>query len=197
GGGRILHRQFLGIHASSVANRSPQRPTSPATVGDGRCRPARPALAHGGSPGRVNLGRCAPRVHKKIGSGRSILRMSGGPGPDPGGKSGGDSSAARASLAGLSPSRLPAWLPGVFAARLLRGVRLPSGQIVGETDRVVHLFPIPSGRVIPEQLRAYCGLVIQPGEAGVGPGRYGNALRGVCGGRAGPLSPPDPRSSAR
>ncbi|MGH3815590.1 MAG: hypothetical protein ACRDUV_24585 [Pseudonocardiaceae bacterium] len=93
--------------------------------------------------------------------------MSGGPDPEAGEKSGGDSSAARASLAGLSPSRLPAWLPGVFAARLLRGARLPSGRIVGETDRVVHLFPIPSGRVIPEQLRAYCGLLIRPGEAEV------------------------------
>jgi hypothetical protein len=47
----------------------------------------------------------------------------------------------------------------------LHGVRLPNGQIVGETDRVVHLFPIPAGRVIPEQLRAFCGLVIRPGQA--------------------------------
>ena len=91
--------------------------------------------------------------------------MSGGPGPEPGGKSGDNSNAAHASLADLSPSRLQAWLPGVFAARLLRGVRLPSGRIVGETDRVVHLFPIPSGRVIPEQLRAFCRLVIRPGQA--------------------------------
>ncbi len=91
--------------------------------------------------------------------------MSGGPGPEPGGKSGGDSSAARASLAGLSPSRLRAWLPGVFAARLLHGVRLPGGRIVGETDRVVHLFPIPTGRTIPDELRAFCSLVIRPGEA--------------------------------
>lgn len=110
-------------------------------------------------------GWCAPLVHKNIGSGRSILRMSGGPGPEPGGKSGGDSSTARASLAGLSPSRLRPWLPGVFAARLLHGVRLSSGRIVGETDRVVHLFPIPSGRMMPEQLRAFCGLVIRPGQA--------------------------------
>jgi hypothetical protein len=56
-------------------------------------------------------------------------------------------------------------LPGVFAARLLRGVRMPSGRIVGETDRVVHLFPVPSERMIPEQLRAFCGLVIRPGQA--------------------------------
>lgn len=53
----------------------------------------------------------------------------------------------------------------MFAARLLRGVRLPRGRIVGETDRVVHLFPIPSGRVIPERLRAFCGLVIRPEQA--------------------------------
>jgi hypothetical protein len=65
----------------------------------------------------------------------------------------------------LFPSRLREWLPGVFAARLLRGVRLPSGRIVGETDRVVHLFPIPSGRVIPEHLRAFCGLTIRAGQA--------------------------------
>lgn len=110
-------------------------------------------------------GWCAPLVHKNVGSGRSILRMSGGPGPEPGGKSGGDSSTARASLAGLSPSRLRPWLPGVFAARLLHGVRLSSGRIVCETDRVVHLFPIPSGRMMPEQLRAFCGLVIRPGQA--------------------------------
>jgi hypothetical protein len=68
-------------------------------------------------------------------------------------------------LAGRSPSSLREWLPGVFAARLLRGVRLSSGRVVGETDRVVHLFPIPSGRVIPERLLAYCGLEIQPGQA--------------------------------
>ena len=85
-----------------------------------------------------------------------------GPGGDAG-SSGSDP--ARSSLAGLSPSRLREWLPGVFAARLLHGVRLPSGRIVGETDRVVHLFPIPSGRVIPEQLRAFCGMEIRPDDA--------------------------------
>jgi len=42
---------------------------------------------------------------------------------------------------------------------------MPGDRIVGETDRVVHLFPIPSGRVIPEQLRAFCGLTIRPGQA--------------------------------
>jgi hypothetical protein len=37
------------------------------------------------------------------------------------------------------------WLPGIFAARLLCGLTLPNGRIAGETDRVVHLFPIPTG----------------------------------------------------
>jgi hypothetical protein len=83
---------------------------------------------------------------------------------EPGREAGGND-AARPSLGGLSPSRLREWLPGVFAARLLRGVRLSSGWIVGETDRVVHLFPLPSGRVMPERLRAFCGLAIQPGDA--------------------------------
>jgi hypothetical protein len=85
--------------------------------------------------------------------------------PEPGREAGGGRGAARSSLAGLSPSRLREWLPGVFAARLLHGVRLSSGRVVGETDRVVHLFPIPSGRVIPERLHAFCGLVIRPGDA--------------------------------
>ncbi len=84
---------------------------------------------------------------------------------EPGKETGDPSGNARSSLAGLSPSRLREWLPGVFAARLLRGVTLPDGRLVGETDRVVHLFPIPSGRVIPEQLRAFCGLTIRPGQA--------------------------------
>jgi hypothetical protein len=84
---------------------------------------------------------------------------------EPGREAGGSGGAAQSSLAGLSPSRLREWLPGVFAARLLQGVRLSCGRIVGETDRVVHLFPIPSGRVIPERLRAFCGLVIWPGDA--------------------------------
>jgi hypothetical protein len=110
----------------------------------------------------VNLAGVHCWCTKPVGSGRSILRMSGGPGPEPGGKSGDGSSAA---LAGQSPSRLREWLPGVFAARLLRGVRLPGGRVVGENDRVVHLFPIPTGRMMPEQLRAFCGLVIRPGQA--------------------------------
>jgi hypothetical protein len=108
---------------------------------------------------------CAPQVHKNNGSGHTIPRMPEGSSGEPGGETGDPSSAARSSLAGLSPSGLREWLPGVFAARLLRGVRLPRGRIVGESDRVVHLFPIPSGRVIPEQVRAFCGLVIRPGQA--------------------------------
>jgi hypothetical protein len=84
---------------------------------------------------------------------------------EPGREAGEGSSAAQSSLAGLPTSGLREWLPGVFAARLLQGVRLPSGRVVGETDRVVHLFPFPSGRSIPEQLRAFCGLAIRPGHA--------------------------------
>ncbi|MGH3936855.1 MAG: hypothetical protein ACRDS1_18040 [Pseudonocardiaceae bacterium] len=53
-------------------------------------------------------------------------------------------------------------LPGIFAARLLRGVMLPSGRIVGETDRVVHLFPLPTEWTIPDELPAFRGLVIRP-----------------------------------
>lgn len=91
--------------------------------------------------------------------------MSEGPGPQPDRRAGSADTAGRSSLAGLSPSRLRAWLPGLFAARLLRGVILPSGRIVGETDRVVHLLPIPTGRTIPDDLRAFCGLILRPGQA--------------------------------
>lgn len=92
-----------------------------------------------------------------------IPRMSEGPRPES--DRGAGSTGGPSSLAGLSPSRLREWLPGIFAARLLRGVTLPSGQIVGETDRVVHLFPLPTGRTIPDELRAFCGLVLRPGQA--------------------------------
>jgi hypothetical protein len=91
--------------------------------------------------------------------------MSEGPGPQPDRGAGSAGTAGRSSLAGLSPSLLREWLPGLFAARLLRGVILPSGRIVGETDRVVHLFPIPTGRTIPDELRAFCGLILRPGQA--------------------------------
>jgi hypothetical protein len=56
--------------------------------------------------------------------------------------------------------------PGdLVAARVRRGVRLPSGRIAGESDRQVHLFPVPAGRGIPSQLTALCGLAITPGMA--------------------------------
>jgi hypothetical protein len=45
------------------------------------------------------------------------------------------------------------------------GVTLPGGRIVGETDRVVHLFPIPAGQTILDGLRALSGEVIRSGEA--------------------------------
>jgi hypothetical protein len=92
-------------------------------------------------------------------------RMPDGSRGEPGRETDDPSGAPRSSLAELFPSGLREWLPGVFAARLLRGVRLPSGRIVGETDRVVHLFPIPSGRVIPEHARAFRGLAIRAGQA--------------------------------
>jgi hypothetical protein len=57
-------------------------------------------------------------------------------------------------------------MPGVFAARLRAGVRLATGRVTGETDRVVHLFPIPpSTAPMPQRLRAFCGMVLEPGQA--------------------------------
>jgi hypothetical protein len=71
-------------------------------------------------------------------------------------------------MTGLGPARCP--LPvepaaGLVAARLRRGVRLPSGRVTGESDREVHLFSVPTGGSIPSQLTALCGLVITPGMA--------------------------------
>lgn len=66
----------------------------------------------------------------------------------------------------LSPAHRPAAPPseaGLVAARLRRGIVLPSGRITGETDRAVHLFPLPTG--VPDHLTALCGLVITPGMA--------------------------------
>ncbi|MGH3825548.1 MAG: hypothetical protein ACRDRA_22320, partial [Pseudonocardiaceae bacterium] len=80
-------------------------------------------------------------------------------------KVGGAHTGARSGFAGLTTSQLREWLPGVFAARLLAGVRLASGRVVGETDRMVHLFAVPAGRVVPDELQALCGLLIRPGEA--------------------------------
>lgn len=80
-----------------------------------------------------------------------IFRVSERPCQEPGReKTGSAHAAARSELTGLSPSRSRQRLPGVFAARLLFGVTLPGGQIVGETDQVVHLFPIPTwARTVP------------------------------------------------
>jgi hypothetical protein len=68
-------------------------------------------------------------------------------------------------LAETTPAKLAPWLPGVAAARLRLGTVMPNGRPVGERDRVVHLFPIPLARVMPEHLEAFCGLRILPGQA--------------------------------
>lgn len=57
------------------------------------------------------------------------------------------------------------WATGVVAARLRRGVELPNGRIVGETDRDVHLIQVPATETMPEHLSALCGLRIRPGDA--------------------------------
>lgn len=81
-------------------------------------------------------------------------------------------------------------MPGIFAARLRRGVILPTGRIVGETDRAVHLFPIPTGHTIPYTLRACYGLAIRPGRAGHR--RHRNALHRL----PGRIEPQDHRPAA-
>jgi DNA-binding MarR family transcriptional regulator len=43
--------------------------------------------------------------------------------------------------------------------------RLPSGAVVGESQRVCHLVPVPRPSAVPEVLSAYCGVVIAPGTA--------------------------------
>jgi hypothetical protein len=45
------------------------------------------------------------------------------------------------------------------------GVTSPGGRIVGETDRMVHLFPTPAGQTIPDELCALRDVVM----AGVAP----------------------------
>lgn len=55
----------------------------------------------------------------------------------------------------------------LIAARLRRGVVLPGGRLVGETDRAVHLFPLPADATQPGRLAALCGLTITPGMADV------------------------------
>lgn len=59
----------------------------------------------------------------------------------------------------------PAEIAGIVFARLRRGVKLPGGRVVGETDREVHLISVPAGADRPAVLVAYCGLVIRPGQA--------------------------------
>ncbi len=56
-------------------------------------------------------------------------------------------------------------VPGIVAARLRRGVELPNGRIVGETDRTVHLIRVTAAETMPEKLTALCGLKIRPGDA--------------------------------
>ena len=113
-------------------------------------------------------------------------RMLDGSGGEPGRETGDPSGALRSSLAELFPSGLREWLPGVFAARLPRGVRLPSGRIVGETDPVVHLVPDSFRSGDP---RARAGLLRSgdPSWAGrAGHGGHGDAPRRVCHGGAQP-----------
>jgi hypothetical protein len=78
-----------------------------------------------------------------------------------------DGAASTASDVALPQAASPAahWAPGVVAARLRRGIELPNGRIVGETDRVVHLIPVPATGTMPDHLTALCGLEIQPGQA--------------------------------
>lgn len=55
--------------------------------------------------------------------------------------------------------------PAIVGARLRRGVKLPNGRPVGETDRVVHLMLVAATETMPEHLTALCGLEIRPDEA--------------------------------
>lgn len=41
----------------------------------------------------------------------------------------------------------------------------PDGTRVGERERTCHLVPVPMSGGMPEVLRAYCGVPIQPGGA--------------------------------
>jgi hypothetical protein len=52
----------------------------------------------------------------------------------------------------------PAGEPTASATLGAAGVTLPSGQIVSETARLVHLFPIRTGQTIPDGLCVFCGL---------------------------------------
>jgi hypothetical protein len=43
-------------------------------------------------------------------------------------------------------------------------IACPLPGTVGETRRVVHVFPLPPDEVTPERLTAYCGAEFGPGE---------------------------------
>lgn len=68
---------------------------------------------------------------------------------------------ARSGFVGFWTFRLREWVPGVFAARLLAGVSASSA----DDDLLVHLFPIPTTQLVPDELRAYCGLVVRTDQA--------------------------------
>lgn len=53
----------------------------------------------------------------------------------------------------------------ILTARLRLGVVLPNGRVAGHSDQCVHLFPISGGCGVPSQLRAYCGMAVEPGMA--------------------------------
>jgi hypothetical protein len=76
-------------------------------------------------------------------------------------------SVSAASAIGFTETTSPAAhrAPSVVAARLRRGVELPNGRIAGETDRVVHLIPVPDTGTMPDHLVAFCGITIWPRQA--------------------------------
>ncbi len=78
-----------------------------------------------------------------------------------------DDAVPAASAIGITETASPVahWAPGIVAVRLRRGAELPNGRIAGETDRVVHLIPVPATPAMPEHLTAFCGLAIRPGQA--------------------------------
>jgi hypothetical protein len=78
-----------------------------------------------------------------------------------------DGTVSEASAIGFAKAASPAmrWAPGVVAVRLRRGVELSNGRIAGETDRVVHLLPVPTTGTVPDHLAAFCGQAIWPGQA--------------------------------
>ncbi|WP_228688442.1 hypothetical protein [Amycolatopsis keratiniphila] len=61
----------------------------------------------------------------------------------------------------------------IVRVRLRRGAVMPTGRVAGESDRQVHLAPLPAGVDGPVRLVAFCGLVIQPGTVDVVEGMSG------------------------